>query len=62
MKYLQIFETTLKYCLDNDVLGQNGDRIVSGGDEKLQYLLRWTIWPALTTVFQCMRVMIEVGN
>lgn len=52
-----IFKKALHYCIQNKVLNYNGDLYSLGEDMKLQYLLKWSLWPALTTLLNCAIVM-----
>lgn len=56
----QIFSNALEYCIHNKVVARQGDTYVIGEDHKLQFLLNWSISPALTTILICMDIMSEV--
>ncbi|CAB3248867.1 unnamed protein product [Arctia plantaginis] len=53
------FSKALEYCIENKVVTYNGDVYSLGEDTKLQYLLKWSVWPALTTVLKCAEIMLK---
>ncbi|XP_072930029.1 dihydroxyacetone phosphate acyltransferase [Epargyreus clarus] len=54
------FNKALQYCIDNEVLARDGDAFIVGANEKLQFVLEWSILPALTTLMNCADVMAEM--
>lgn len=56
----QTFNKALDYCIQNRVISNSGDLYSLGEDTKLQYLLRWATWPALTTLLKAADVMTQV--
>ncbi|XP_026315064.1 dihydroxyacetone phosphate acyltransferase isoform X2 [Hyposmocoma kahamanoa] len=57
-----IFSNALEYCIHSKVIAKQGDTYVIGADHKLQFLLKWSISPFLTTILICMDVMIEIHS
>ncbi|XP_061721259.1 dihydroxyacetone phosphate acyltransferase [Cydia pomonella] len=54
------FSQALEYCLQNGVLATKDSlTFTPGSDEKLSYLLKWAIWPALSTLLICADVMTQ---
>ncbi|XP_059053364.1 dihydroxyacetone phosphate acyltransferase [Achroia grisella] len=53
------FAESINYCLQNSVVSMSEGRLVPGGNEKLQFLLKWSVWPALTTLAHTADVMTE---
>ncbi|KAJ0173744.1 hypothetical protein K1T71_010893 [Dendrolimus kikuchii] len=53
------FNNALNYCLGNNVIIYRNETYSAGDEEKLQYLLKWSVWPALTTLLKCGEVMTE---
>ncbi|KAI8425250.1 hypothetical protein MSG28_007044 [Choristoneura fumiferana] len=56
------FADSLEYCLQNKVIVTDGDTFVPGSDDKVSYLLKWAVWPALSTLLICADVMAQVEN
>uniref|UniRef100_A0A2A4JUG1 Phospholipid/glycerol acyltransferase domain-containing protein n=1 Tax=Heliothis virescens TaxID=7102 RepID=A0A2A4JUG1_HELVI len=56
------FAKALEYCIQNSVISYNGELYSMGEDTKLQYLLKWSVWPALTTLLKCAQVMTEQSS
>lgn len=54
--------SVIEYCLTTGVVSRDGDRLTTGRDDKLQSFLRWTTWPALTTLLVCAEIMREVDR
>ncbi|XP_034834244.1 uncharacterized protein [Maniola hyperantus] len=55
------FNKALQYCIDNDIVTDTGT-FRPGSDQTLQYLLQWTVLPALTTLATCVDVMMQYGK
>ncbi|XP_073950627.1 dihydroxyacetone phosphate acyltransferase [Choristoneura fumiferana] len=53
------FADSLEYCLQNKVIVTDGDTFVPGSDDKVSYLLKWAVWPALSTLLICADVMAQ---
>ncbi|XP_075983099.1 dihydroxyacetone phosphate acyltransferase [Anticarsia gemmatalis] len=53
---VETFNKSLEYCIQNNVLSHSGEMYCLGADTKLQYLLKWSVWPALTTLLKCINV------
>ncbi|CAH0594125.1 unnamed protein product [Chrysodeixis includens] len=53
------FNKALDYCIENRVISNSGDLYTLGDGTKLQYLLRWATWPALTTLLKATEVMTQ---
>ncbi|XP_045776617.1 dihydroxyacetone phosphate acyltransferase isoform X1 [Maniola jurtina] len=52
------FDKALQYCIENKIVTDTGT-FRPGSDQALQYLLQWTILPALTTLATCVDVMMQ---
>ncbi|KAM3962457.1 dihydroxyacetone phosphate acyltransferase [Aphomia sociella] len=52
----------IEYCLRNNVIASDDGLFVAGRDEKLQFLLKWSVWPALTTLSNAADIMTEQGK
>lgn len=55
----KILKEAIEYCTANGILIFNGDKYSCGSDEKLQRLLKWSAWPALTVAIKCAEIMTE---
>ncbi|XP_049877516.1 dihydroxyacetone phosphate acyltransferase [Pectinophora gossypiella] len=55
----KIFNSALQYCIDNNVIASREGSLVPGEGHKTRYLLKWSVWPALTTLLKCTEVMTE---
>ncbi|KAJ8724041.1 hypothetical protein PYW07_008021 [Mythimna separata] len=53
------FNKALDYCIQNRVISYNGELYTLVDNTKIQYLLRWSVLPALTTLLKCAEVMTE---
>ncbi|XP_047033623.1 dihydroxyacetone phosphate acyltransferase [Helicoverpa zea] len=56
------FARAVEYCIQNSVVSYNGELYALGEDTKLQYLLKWSVWPALTSLLKCAQVMTEQSS
>ncbi|CAG4931628.1 unnamed protein product [Parnassius apollo] len=54
-----IFNNAIEYCIRNNVIVKHENALTVGDAEKLQFLLKWSVLPALTTLMVCQDVMIE---
>ncbi|XP_052756507.1 dihydroxyacetone phosphate acyltransferase [Galleria mellonella] len=53
---------SIDYCIQNNIIASVDGQLVPGSDERLQFLLKWSIWPALTTLSLAADITTEQVN
>lgn len=56
------FNRALDYCIQNRVISYNGELCTLGDNTNIQYLLKWSVLPALTTLLKCAEIMTEQAS